>query len=690
MMSARPLAGEAGSWLTERLGRVQADLHRRHGDKRFRALIEHSSDMVAIADADSICCYVSPSYERALGYRPEDLLGRPVTTIIHPDDAPRTRQIFAELASDPGGVRWFEARAQHRDQSERWLEVIATNRFDEPIVSGIVVNSRDVTARKAAEERLRKGEERLRLALVAARMGTWNYDIQTGEVTGSEALGAHLGLPPGTPHFSHAAWLERVHPNDQELVAQAARRAIDEGRDYIVEYRFLRPDGSTRWFAERGYVAERDTDGRALTMLGVTADITEGKQTALLRERQARYAALRGEVSRVLATSDSLPGMLQRCVGAIVDHFAAHATIWLLDDQNEVLELVASAGILRHLAEGFSKVPVGRFRVGRIGAERQPYLTNDLAGDRQEGDQDWASRAGMVAFAGHPLLVEDRLVGVLAVFAVEPLAEDSLEALASVADAIAQGIERKRAEEALRASEERLRAILLQIADGVMIADPTGRITFVNDAARRLIGVDETEVALEDFDNTYTALTMEGQPYPLAELPHVRALRDEEPVSGLTMRFRRPDGAEVVVEADAVPVLADDGSRLGAVLTLRDVTARRELERQKDEFFANVSHDCARRSPAIKASIGVVLANEPRHARAAPPHVRQHRRRRRPDGALVDDLLELARLRAGARHAALGRCDLRGLAVRRRGSDRSPGAPGAGSGRGRAAAASRF
>jgi signal transduction histidine kinase/ActR/RegA family two-component response regulator len=102
-------------------------------------------------------------------------------------------------------------------------------------------------------------------------------------------------------------------------------------------------------------------------------------------------------------------------------------------------------------------VPIGALKIGRIAAERQPHITNEVQTDPLVSDKEWAEREGMIAFAGYPLIVEDRLVGVMAVFARQRLADDTLEALASVADMISQGIERKRAEEALLASEEQLR-----------------------------------------------------------------------------------------------------------------------------------------------------------------------------------------------------------------------------------------
>src|SRR5262249_35205860 len=99
----------------------------------------------------------------------------------------------------------------------------------------------------------------------------------------------------------------------------------------------------------------------------------------------------------------------------------------------------------------------GKFKIGQIAERRLPLLTNDVLNDPHIGDKQWAEREGMVAFAGYPLLVENQLVGVMAMFARHQLSQDVLEALGSVSDTIAQGIERKRAEEALRKSrEERL------------------------------------------------------------------------------------------------------------------------------------------------------------------------------------------------------------------------------------------
>ena len=132
----------------------------------------------------------------------------------------------------------------------------------------------------------------------------------------------------------------------------------------------------------------------------------------------------------------------------------AFARIWTLNPAENVLELRASAGMYTHLDGPHGRVPVGTFKIGLIAEERKPHLSNAVIGDPRVSDQEWARREGMVAFAGYPLVVDDRLIGVMAMFARQALGEATLQAMASVASSIALGIDRKRAEEDLKHAKE--------------------------------------------------------------------------------------------------------------------------------------------------------------------------------------------------------------------------------------------
>jgi PAS domain S-box-containing protein len=138
----------------------------RQSEDRFRALVQNGSDIVAVLNADGTIRYESPSIMRLLGYPPEDLIGRNAFDYIHPEDLKRAQDIFLEITKRSGASGPVEVRFRHADGSWRYLEGIANNLLDNPSVRGIVVNSRDVTKRKQAEQKLRevREEERSRLA----------------------------------------------------------------------------------------------------------------------------------------------------------------------------------------------------------------------------------------------------------------------------------------------------------------------------------------------------------------------------------------------------------------------------------------------------------------------------------------------------------------------------------------------
>src|SRR5262249_25458412 len=202
----------------------------------------------------------------------------------------------------------------------------------------------------------------------------------------------------------------------------------------------------------------RPKDDDILQMIGAVGNqigqfIERKRAEAALAER-GRLATLTAEIGLALTRRQSLPQLLQHCAEALVRYLdAAFARIWTLDEDANVLELQASAGTYTHLNGPHSRVPVRKLKVGMIAQVRKPHLTNAVLGDPLI-DQEWARREGLVAFAGHPLLVEDRLVGVMALFAQQPFSDLTFDALSAVADALALGIKRKRAEEELQQAKE--------------------------------------------------------------------------------------------------------------------------------------------------------------------------------------------------------------------------------------------
>ena len=172
---------------------------------------------------------------------------------------------------------------------------------------------------------------------------------------------------------------------------------------------------------------------------------------------QARTALLLGEIGDALTREDSLRAALTRCADAMVRNLGASvARIWTVDAAAESLELCASAGVEPGNDASHATLAFGDHKIGSIAEDGVPYLTNDVATDRDVGGA-WAEREQLVAFAGYPLRIEDRIVGVMAMYSRRKLDHDTLNGLSAIADALALGIASKTADEARRSAESALR-----------------------------------------------------------------------------------------------------------------------------------------------------------------------------------------------------------------------------------------
>jgi PAS domain S-box-containing protein len=376
-----------------------------------------------------------------------------------------------------------------------------------------------------------------------------------------------------TPNF----WLSIVHPDDGERAAHEARMKFESRAGGVSRFRWMAKDGRVV-HVEAHSVPVFDERGEPVGMRGVTMDISARRHAEEELDRRVRQAALGADVGVALAEGgDSLRRTLQRCAEAVVRHLdAAFARIWTLDHEVETLELQASAGLYTHLDGAHGSVPVGRFKIGLIAAERQAHLTNSVVGDPRVGDQEWAVREGMVAFAGYPLLVEDHLVGVLAMFARKELAGDTLETLASVSNVIAQGIERRRADDALtallREREQTLEEVstpVVPILEGVLVLPLIGSLDTVR-----------TERATR---TALTEVTRQGARVCILDITGARVV-DSHAVANLTnlVQALRLVGAEACVTGVGAQVAQ---TLVGLGLDMRGLRTYRTLAQALDALL---------------------------------------------------------------------------------------------------------
>lgn len=163
-------------------------------------------------------------------------------------------------------------------------------------------------------ERVRLSEEQLRLALEAAHMGTWDWDILSGKVTYSVTTEANLGLAPGSFDGTYESFLRSVHPEDHELVTEAVRCTVEEGADYDIEFRVIWSDGSVHWLATKGKVYYDKTGSLAVRMTGINVDITSRKRAEEEIQRQNLRSQLFADITLKIRQSLQIEEILETTV----------------------------------------------------------------------------------------------------------------------------------------------------------------------------------------------------------------------------------------------------------------------------------------------------------------------------------------------------------------------------------------
>jgi PAS domain S-box-containing protein len=310
---------------------------------------------------------------------------------------------------------------------------------------------------------------------------------------------------------------------------------------------------------------------------------------AAMSER-TRLSAVRAEIGMALARQDTLRGMLHTCAEAMVRHLdAAFARIWTLNSDGQELELQASAGRYTRLDGRYSRIPLGQLKIGLIAQEKRAHLTNDVQNDPRIDNKDWVRDEKMTSFAGYPLVVEDRVVGVMGMFSQKPLTESTLHTLSFLADGIAQGIQRKQAEEKLRRSEallveseQRFRLIVDSIPGLVLTMTAEGELEFVSQQCLDYFGL--TLDKLKGW-TTSDIVHRDDLPRVLATWRH--SIETGDPYDS-EYRIRRADGIYRWFHVRALPVRDTDSRIIRWYALHADIDDRKRVEealRASEESF---------------------------------------------------------------------------------------------------------
>jgi PAS domain S-box-containing protein len=382
------------------------------------ALLDAIGDGVAVHDARGKLVYRNSAAEALCD------LSKPGALVVI-DEAGRSfalDELFAATSPAERLLRFSPNDGSH----DRWARVFRRAVAGPGGVSFTVTTLRDLTDRVTAAERAIFDSIGDPFSILDRELRIVHVNQAAARMVGqkpADLIGKRIWdvVPEAKDSPTHRAY-EKVLATGQSL----------EIEDYVPVF--------DRWF-------ETSIHPVAGGLSVYSKDVTVRRRALDLTMRLARHNTLRADIVTALSEEREIPRMLDRVCEALVDNLeAAFARVWTLDEAGTMLLLQASAGIYTHVNGPHKAVPVGKFKIGRIAASKKAHLTNDVQSDPQVGNPEWAREQKMVAFAGYPLVVDDRVVGVMAMFSRKPLPEDTTSALGSIADTIAQGIERRRAE----------------------------------------------------------------------------------------------------------------------------------------------------------------------------------------------------------------------------------------------------
>jgi PAS domain S-box-containing protein len=288
---------------------------------RRRTLFNISIDGIAILDQVGNVVEANTSFANMLGYSLEEVL---TLNLIDFDAYWTEAEIEQKIHQADLCNNIFETRHRRKDGSVFDVE-ISSNSVDWDgqtlqfcICRDISDRKRSEIERKQAEIALRESEERLRIALEAAQMGNWDWNISTNQIIWSESLERLMGLEPGMFDGRFETVAAMIYPDDRQRVANAITYSVEHDNDYNIEFRFVKPDGSLRWALSKGKVW-RDQTGQAIRMAGVDVDITDRKHAEdALRDSEERFRAVFEQAAVGLEYTD-LTGQLLLVNRALVN-----------------------------------------------------------------------------------------------------------------------------------------------------------------------------------------------------------------------------------------------------------------------------------------------------------------------------------------------------------------------------------
>ncbi|HET9403098.1 MAG TPA: PAS domain S-box protein, partial [Burkholderiales bacterium] len=562
--------------------RLQAEAAQRESEQRFRNTFEQAAVGITRVDLGGVLVDVNQKFCDMLGYSKDELLGRHVRDITHPDDYGKGAQYRAELSHRAMSSAAGEKRFVRKDGSVLWARRTMSTACDEtgkPLYLISVVE--DITERKELEQRYRETFDQAAVGIVHSALDGRYIRVNRKfcEMVGyadSELIGQTADL--------------LTHPDDLEQTRRNRRLMADGKADQQTgEKRYIRKDGRVIWVRRTASYA-RDAAGNPMYIIRVIEDITERKHAESALQRKTELAQLLESLARAANEAATPESAMRTCLERLCEHgnwALGRLGIYGADEQERFPEntLWQSKDPARYEPVMQASVdpkyfsPRGIF-ITTVRKERRPIWLADIASSPGFGRMRVALDCGLRSAFAFPVIVGDEVAAFLEFFGTEPREADTqlLEAIGSVGAQLARLIERSRA---LKATLE-LAAIVESSNDAIIGRSLDGIITSWNAGAERMLGYS----AAEAIGQPIGFFLPPGQNVRISEINE--KVQHGESITPHDTRRLTSDGRVLVVRSSISPLRNSVGKVIGASQILQDVTALRRAEAVRSRLAAIV------------------------------------------------------------------------------------------------------
>lgn len=557
----------------------------------LNTIINNMPDYVYVKDRQGRYILDNLAHARSVGHTQQEIIGKTVDDLFSPELAARYRADHEKIILDGQSLISYEEPSRSVDGNPIWaLSSKVPLRDSSGQVVGVVGVTRDITERKEREKQLEDNQRFVEKLTAAIPDVIYVFDFEAGvyRYYNDEAIKRLLGYPEEVFRREDQSFMASImHPDDQDNFVHWYERfkALKDNEVLETHYRLMHHDGRYRNYYSRDQVFARNADGIPSQSFGIAQDITEEVEADQQLRRQNEYLRALSEVTPGLINridpTDILKTVILR-VQTLMQTEDVHIDI--LDEERGVMRDYISMG---NFADYEMPVKKGEGIVGIVWETGETLVINDY--------RFWPHRLNIPeldtlrASIGVPLKSANRVFGVMGLGYTDPdrhFAAEEIDILNRIAELAAIALdnanlhleaqneleERVRVEAALRASEERYRALIETQTELVGRCLPDMTLTFVNNAYCRFFNLSADELVGQSFE---WLVADEDRSQVHAQFA---ALTRTQPAQTILLRFRRPDGSLHWLECANRAIFGLDEQVVEYQTVARDVTEKRQAE----------------------------------------------------------------------------------------------------------------